>query len=276
MKLYKYLSQARLSVLRDAQIRFSSPISLNDPFEIKPNITALANDADLVENFEGIATRILIEEYQNIQTGLSLDEFLRFASHNIPNAKREFPKLVSRLMPQIKETIHSAMLRSIGILCLSEIMDSLLMWAHYSDSHQGYVLEFDSESSFFDQRDGENDFRFLHQVQYSKQRPTFVLKNIKGFSPFIQKSDEWSYEGEWRMLMPLAMASNVIGEGPSAIHLYNFPRDTISKVIVGCKATEKTTEAIIEIIQSTVEYRSVEIMRATLDDQEYKLNFVKL
>jgi len=276
MKLYKYLSQARLSVLRDAQIRFSSPISLNDPFEIKPNITALANDADLVENFEGMATRIIIEEYQNNKTNLSLDEFLRLASHNIPNVKREFPALVSRFMPQIRETFHSAMLRSIGILCLSEIKDSLLMWAHYSDSHQGYVLEFDSESNFFDQRDGENDFRFLHQVQYSKQRPSFVLKNIKGFSPFIQKSDEWSYKGEWRMLMPLAMADNVIGDGPSAIHLYNFPRDAISKVIVGCKAKKETTEEIIDTIRSNAEYRSVEIVRATLDEQEYKLNFVTL
>ena len=276
MKLYKYLSQARLSVLRDAQIRFSSPISLNDPFEIKPNITALANDTDLVENFEGIATRILIEEYRDIQANLSLDEFLRLASNNIPKAKQEFPALVARLMPQIRETFHRAMLRSIGILCLSETEDSLLMWAHYSNSHQGYVLEFNSESIFFDQRDGENDFRFLHQVQYSKQRPSFVLKNIQGFSPFIQKSEEWSYEGEWRMLMPLAMADNVIGDGPSAIHLYNFPRDTISKVIVGCKATKDTTNEIIDVIQSNDEYKSVEIVRATLDEQEYKLNFLKL
>lgn len=34
---------------------------------------------------------------------------------------------------------------SMGVVCLSEHGDDILMWSHYSDGHQGFCLEFDRE-----------------------------------------------------------------------------------------------------------------------------------
>ncbi len=31
-----------------------------------------------------------------------------------------------------------------GIVCMSEVPDDLLMWGHYTDSHRGFVAEFES------------------------------------------------------------------------------------------------------------------------------------
>ena len=32
------------------------------------------------------------------------------------------------------------------VFCLSELDDSVLMWSHYADQHQGVVLGFDTEA----------------------------------------------------------------------------------------------------------------------------------
>jgi hypothetical protein len=37
---------------------------------------------------------------------------------------------------------------SIGILCLSRVGDSLLMWSHYADQYAGAVIEFDGDNGF--------------------------------------------------------------------------------------------------------------------------------
>lgn len=42
MRLYKYLGPERVDVLRDAFIRFAPITALNDPFELKPHVAAMA------------------------------------------------------------------------------------------------------------------------------------------------------------------------------------------------------------------------------------------
>jgi|SRR5580658_5344823 hypothetical protein len=49
--------------------------------------------------------------------------------------------------------LMSSFERRHGVLCLSEAPANLLMWAHYADSHRGFVVEFDPASPFFCQRD---------------------------------------------------------------------------------------------------------------------------
>ena len=50
---------------------------------------------------------------------------------------------------------------NIGILCLSEVRDSILMWGHYTDSHQGFVIGFDSDQPFFSNRRSDNAFGMI-------------------------------------------------------------------------------------------------------------------
>ena len=44
--------------------------------------------------------------------------------------------------------------RAQGVLSLSRTNDSLLMWAHYADSHRGFVLGLDETHPFFNGLDG--------------------------------------------------------------------------------------------------------------------------
>src|SRR5437667_6790953 len=45
-----------------------------------------------------------------------------------------------------------AMGSQIGILSLSEVPDSTLMWSHYGAQHHGFLIGFDSDHPFFNRR----------------------------------------------------------------------------------------------------------------------------
>jgi len=169
------------------------------------------------------------------------------------------------MMPQKVEEM-------IGILCLTESPDNLLMWGHYADSHHGFVVEFDADSPFFNQRRGSDDeFWYLRKVLYSERRPSFVLSEVEDFSPFLTKGQDWRYEAEWRMMAPLSSASKIIGDGPTARHLFEYPKSAIKSLIFGCRMTESKREEIRRVIGKTEGYANVPCIGAEVDETRYRL-----
>jgi hypothetical protein len=150
------------------------------------------------------------------------------------------------------------------------------MWAHYADSHQGFIVEFDSDSPFFNQRKGpEDELRHLRKILYSGQRPSLVLSEVEDFSPFLTKGSDWSYETEWRMMLPLSTASRVIGDGPTAIHLFEYPKCAIRSVIFGCRMTESKQAEILQILYDIGEFEHVQRMKVQIDETRYRLLFTE-
>ncbi|MGB4117445.1 MAG: hypothetical protein WBK51_12965 [Polaromonas sp.] len=62
MSLYKYLHPDRTDVLRNQSIRFSSPAVLNDPFELKPHLAAIATATYAKAEFQRVLPSIIDEE----------------------------------------------------------------------------------------------------------------------------------------------------------------------------------------------------------------------
>jgi hypothetical protein len=101
--------------------------------------------------------------------------------------------------PKLRETFRR-IAEGLGILCLAERPDNLLMWAHYADHHRGLVIGFDRKNHFFNRKRSANDeFYHLRQVKYSKERPQRFLRHMDAVDVFLTKSEEWAYESEWRM-----------------------------------------------------------------------------
>lgn len=277
MRLYKYLHPDRVSVLRDGMIRFSSPRVLNDPFELRPHISAFAAKSHIESEVDRMFPRVVEEEYLKLPAELrmrvSSQQFQSFAQANLLKAKQEVRGWAATAGPVLQQVMAQTFEDMIGILCLTESPDNLLMWAHYADAHRGFVVEFDSDASFFDQRRGPGDeFRHLRKVTYSDLRPSLVFSEIKSFSPFITKGSEWSYEAEWRMMLPLSDATQVIGEGVLGIHLFAYPRTAIRSVILGCRMTESVRHDLLQTINSTDELRGVQCFQASVDEEHYRLN----
>lgn len=280
MRLYKYLHPDRIDILRNGTIRFSSPKVLNDPFELKPHISALAPKDYIHSDFEIKLPDILAEEYAKLPTHfrrqVPLKKFQELAKTQLPPMKAQLQGYTEMAVPMMQRIMFDKFEEMVGILCLTESPANLLMWAHYADSHQGFVIEFDVDSPFFDQRkSSEDDLRHLRKVIYSEQRPSLVLSEIEDFSPFLTKGVDWSYEAEWRMMVPLSSASVVIGDGPTAIHLYEFPKSAIRSVILGCRIPEPKALEIRQILCTTDEFKDVLCLRVQVDETHYRLVFTE-
>ena len=272
MRLYKYLHSDRIDVLRDGMIRFSSPKVLNDPFEFKPHVSAIATKQFLDAELDSSLPKAFAEEYSALplqfRNQVSLEQFLTL----LPTAKSRIEEFAKTASAEVQRIMAQTFDKMIGTLCLTEFPANLLMWAHYADSHQGFVVEFDTDSLFFDQRKGPDDeFRHLRKVIYSECRPSLVLSETDNFSPFLTKGLDWSHEAEWRMMLPLFEANRVIGEGETGVHLFEYPRTAIRSVIFGCRTTEATKQDLTHVLKTVSELKNVQRYQATIDEEHYRL-----
>lgn len=123
-----------------------------------------------------------------------------------------------------------------SVVSLSETNNNLLMWSHYADEHKGIVIEFDIEQPIFDQYktnkvlesvvDEDDEYIYtineektksrqalntgkIQRVRYNSKRPNLdSYENI--LEHFLVKSEEWIYEKEHRVILPLVAADKLI------------------------------------------------------------------
>jgi hypothetical protein len=157
------------------------------------------------------------------------------------------PILLEKLTPYIDQKIND----SIGVLSLSEICDSRLMWAHYSGGATGFVVGFDSDNAFFHRKRSEIDeFGFLRKVTYQAQRPNVDFSNTSSMEWFQTKSEEWKYEREWRMVRPLVEASEHFDAVPFVVSLFAFPADSVAEVIYAPRTNQEVKRELSEAMSA--------------------------
>jgi len=115
---------------------------------------------------------------------------LRFSPPSQFNDTFDTHYLVPKSQGLTGKAARSMLKNRLGILCLTERPNNHLMWVHYASNHTGFVLGFNARASFFQ----ENN-RVLRKVVY--QNAPKVLSEADA-SVCFYKSDEWTYEQEWR------------------------------------------------------------------------------
>jgi hypothetical protein len=176
MIVYKYLSDARIDVLRDSRIRFSQPTALNDPFEAFPS-------------FEEVEEAMITRTFDKIQERRDRDNPM----HGI---------MAKIMRAMIQQNLDEQRANGPFVLSLSKKNNNSIMWAHYTNSHRGFVIGLDADHLFFQGPDK------LTEVRYSKTRymipgdafkdevvrPDLVDELIAAFC--FTKSEDWAYEQE--------------------------------------------------------------------------------
>jgi hypothetical protein len=185
-----------------------------------------------------------------------------------------FRHLEPHVLESMSPSIDAALNQNVGIVCLSEVPDSILMWGHYTDDHRGFVVGFDSEHSFFSQRRSlEDEFGFLRQVRYRRERPKVVLSDTSSPAWFNTKSDQWAYEKEWRMLRVLSEADSRAESAPFPLCLFRFPGAAVVEIIIGLRSTP----VLVRKIQSLAStFPKATLRRAIEDPMEYSLILTNL
>ncbi|MDF2570185.1 MAG: hypothetical protein K0R55_1789, partial [Sporomusa sp.] len=198
MMLYKYLTPERIDVLQNCSLRYTQPGAFNDPFEVKPYVNKHAEKQDAHTMLEKAAPEVIRQVYQEspseFRAIISYEKFCEFAKQKIAGSSDIIFGMIEICTPIIRQLFAGKFNELLGILSLSEKPDNLLMWAHYSRSHEGYVIGFDSEHPYFhDKKDPEDDLGYLRKVQYRETRAVTPVIDLAGVDVFLVKSSQWAY-----------------------------------------------------------------------------------
>jgi hypothetical protein len=153
-----------------------------------------------------------------------------------------------------------------GIYSLSRIYNNELLWAHYSNSHKGFCIEFDSVKLmdlYYQTSKNIANFVNLINVEYKKATPKLSLNDVtkktnneKIIAKILgSKSLAWKYEDEIRLVFE--------GTGEKYI---NFK--AIKSIIFGARATKKDMDYTINTIPFNTNYYKMEL------DKSYGMNKV--
>lgn len=148
-----------------------------------------------------------------------------------------------------------------GIACLSLHPDKMLMWSHYGDQHRSVCVGFESEvllSNAPTNSEGHRLYNSISQVQYSNIRPS------PGEESFTQKSEEWAYEDEYRIISSMKQGEPVWGPG-----VWQIPTDAIQEVVIGAGVLPDVERKIVALVHST--NSDISIKKAVLHMQRFEL-----
>ncbi len=258
--LYKYTSVARaLEVLLTGEVYFSHRRELNDPFDGKQTL-----DLSTCEKRKEAIKLANSEFKEHEEKGHDMSSMLSGRSREEHQERLvEDNDYTNSQVQKLAEDIEDA--GNMGIYCFSRKNDSIIMWAHYANNHQGCCLEFNfQEHEFRSVEKGKFrfPFSFIHSVKYSDKypTPTFGEESVphKGTNSYMCKSKDWKYENEWRALMYDArvispISGKIIGGGIPDEFIkrmkgsghYPLAKNLLHGIILGYKMKDNEKKSII-------------------------------
>lgn len=277
-RLYKYFAAERCAFFTHPRVRYSQLGAFNDPFEGRPEITSLATK----ENFLSVVNRVLPEEMkrayeqlpEHVRTRMTYAQVMALAEQLAHSKQSDMLDTLQAVGTVAAAFITGKIDQVLGVFCLSEVPDSLLMWAHYASSHTGFVVEFDALHPWFhEQKSEEDDLRRIRRVYYRDSRPSAPLSEMSATELFLVKSAHWAYEREWRIVRPLVDADETVSELPYPVALFNVPPTAVTGVIMGARMTSENGARLRQAVLVNPELRNVRVRRAVADASHFLLRF---
>ena len=254
IELYKYrdLNESNLNfverIFTHRELYFSTPFDFNDPFECNP---CFSFEATKKERQAYLSDRLptYMPHLNRQQCRIEIKKILK-------EKRLERPTLTKILEKAQRDTIILKM----GVFCLSEIPDHILMWSHYGGSHSGICIEFDATKNI-------PFFGLAQQVHYQSKYP--VINIIKDSNDdllrkaILTKSEHWSYEKEWKIAWY---------DQPPGV--YTFPQGFIKGVVLGAKISEENKKKVISWVTSSD--KNIKIYEAHLKRDTYGLTIKQI
>jgi Protein of unknown function (DUF2971) len=189
-RLYHYQG-ANLDYLRDTlanqRVYFSNPKNFNDPWDCCPYFHAAVEDTESRRKWG----ERLDAAYKDLPAQLRAQLEARW--HGNWYDDEEF---LRRSVDSLSGRVRQLTIERWRIYCLTPHADSVLMWAHYAEKHQGICLEFDART-----KQVGRAYRVLYQDTFPLIGPDdSVDPRVLVDAVLLTKSREWAYEDEYRIL----------------------------------------------------------------------------
>lgn len=225
---YRPISLNNFDALKNDRLYYSTPNNFNDPYDTLIYANYLQIIQDIYFNLEtGMDSYIDNLKDKNIPDAKLLAAY-GYAMWHGPKKDEmveNFLKQIYETTKKLKETLR----KNVRIICFAEDYLSMLMWSHYADNHKGFAI-------IYDKKDIENAENYtslgeliikkpiLKQVTYADKQsdltfeiedyirayrmtnlgdvipPTPKLSQDKLRKMITEKSPDWSYEKEWRIV----------------------------------------------------------------------------
>lgn len=286
MLLYKYLKSEQKNILENGLIRFTQPSYFNDPFEALPKVKQLLSDEIVDTLYANLNNDFLFNELiskiDNSEGVKNMQIFRESFKKNDFSNNRElfYNRLLGKTVDDLTAEMKKFWDSQIGILCLTEDCDNLTMWSHYSENHTGYIIGFNPLKYI---TNPQQQLSRLRKVRYTCKRPHLTLldfQNITGYSFLYEwievflytKSKEWAMENEWRQVNKLSYCDRKEMKGNQEIFLFNYNRESIEEIILGCMIEPNDEKEIIQIVNDW----NVRIFKMKLNDNNYSLDKIRI
>ena len=257
MSVHKYVHEDRVDVIESGMIRFSQPAVFNDPFELRPALSKVLSEQAAKQAFEQLA-----EKEPDMQ---------RLREPILNDLERRSNQGAAAMQALLARKFNE----NFGILSLTRTPDSLLMWAHYANGHQGFVIEFDECHPWFHQgHEGFAHLGHLRDVRYSKRRPYATMDKLDEIDLLLTKSVQWKCEREMRLVLALQKCTQRIPASPFDICLFELPAACVVGITLGCRTSKATEDKIQEILSTNERYSHVILRHAKVDGSAFRLNVV--
>jgi len=223
------------------EIYLSSPAAFNDPFDCMPDFDLSSTPEQRQATFERALARMRPDQSPVRRRRVAS----RLALNPVVDPESDEARATMRALH------HEHVRARIGVYCVGERPDSILMWSHYARSHTGVCLVFNGYC---------RPFPAAQKVRYASIRSP--VKNASESSDesmekaLLTKHLGWKYEREWR----------VIQHGPG---VYEIPEDALTGVILGARISTANEAQLLGWLSSRS--HKCDVFRAVPSPAEFKL-----
>lgn len=242
-KLFRYrtCNEYSFEALENDKFLLTKPILFNDPYDsllfidrqkiIQTLTQSGSEDEDLIHKLKNDLEfrKSQIEKFGHE----FVNRFLKVEPFKTREEKESYKKFSNKIYEKFNDEIIEEAIKSLKqsslVACLSERFDSILMWSHYSQNHEGFALNYNFKELYSIDvgipgiKGTEFSDKKLFPVRYSKERFDatyyaefhFIFNYYRSLGlefnqPFFDKlfyykillfkSSDWDYEKEWRII----------------------------------------------------------------------------
>lgn len=285
---FKYIGVGGLkAVLAERSVRFSDPRGFNDPFDLQIDLRFGFSGTEFEDAFAKEMVRVAFSPtVPNLDAARPMHLWvlaLREQARAAPGSERQM-ELAARLaakehrgnfedVVRRENGLWHEWLAGIRVFCASEVNDSLLMWSHYAESHNGGVLALRAIPRL------DTFLLSAEPVRYQDNLPVLTtleewVKRAtaqpaeKAFEHYVLvKSASWEYEKEWRSL--------ATADAPTNPYRYSeLAPEELEAVYLGCRMSSTDREDAVRLVRKN--FPETRIYQARKSDVQFAIEFQEI
>jgi hypothetical protein len=151
--------------------------------------------------------------------------------------------------------------KRMGVFSISEKNNDILMWGHYSNSHTGFCVGFDTAELL--KTEGVD---YIGKVEYFQEFPVIIPdRNLESQfkKQIFSKWNKWQYENEFRL---------------TKNHIKNrkikIPKTAFKEVILGFQMPEKQRAKLIKLVRRN--FPEILIYEALPNEEKFNIEIKEI